>query len=49
MRGGEEVEGYVRGEDFLGEGRDEECWKAGLKNSESWEVGISWFLVWERG
>ncbi len=32
--GGEEVEGYVRGEDFGGEGGGEEGWEAGLEDAE---------------
>lgn len=36
VRGGEEVEGYLRGEDFLGEWGLEEGWEAGLEGSESW-------------
>lgn len=36
MRGGEKVEGYLRGEDFLGEGRLEKGREAVLENAESW-------------
>lgn len=35
MRGGEEVEGYLRGEDFLGKWRLEEGRKTFLENAES--------------
>lgn len=47
--GGEEVEGYLRGEDFLGEGRLEERWELGLEDSEGWLVLTECFLVGERG
>lgn len=36
MRGGEEVEGYVRREDFGGEGRGEESGEAGLEGLKGW-------------
>lgn len=37
--GGEEVQGYLGGEDFLGEGGLEEGREAGLEDSESWIYG----------
>ena len=37
VRGGEEVECYVRGEDVWGEGGGEEGGEVGLEDSESWE------------
>lgn len=39
MRGGEEVELYLGGEDFLGEGSLEEGGEALLEDSEGWDDG----------
>ena len=39
VRGGEEVQGYVWGEDFGGEGGSEEGGEAGLEDAEGWEGG----------
>ena len=41
VSGGEEVESYVGGEDFGGEGRGEEGGEAGLEDSEGWSDGQS--------
>jgi len=38
--GGEEVERYVWGEDFWGEGGGEEGWEAGLQDAEGWGRGL---------
>lgn len=37
MRGGEEVEGYMGGEYFSGQGRGEEAGEAGLEGLKGWQ------------